>query len=487
MIFLKELFLQAFPDLADCDSVPNFPIRGIECDSRKVEKDFLFVAVSGVKKDGAQFIDEAVSRGARVIVGEKSRDFPGGVSFVTVAQSRLALAQLAAAYYGHPSQQMKMIGITGTNGKTTSSFLIEHLLMKANKKTGVIGTVNYRYGGRVIPAVETTPGALRIQEMLCQMQKDGCEVVAMEVSSHALDQHRVSAVDFDAALFTNLSQDHLDYHGTLEHYFECKSRLFLELDADRVSILNADDTWAMKLREKTASRILTYGIHAPADFKAQNIRSNGDFTFFKLAVQGKVFSVELPLIGLHNVYNFLGSLATVSCLGADVERAVRAVRDFKGVPGRLEAVKCGQDFSVFIDFAHTPDGLENLLRSLLPCKKNRLIVVFGCGGERDKTKRPEMGRIASRTCDFVYVTSDNPRSEDPKTIAQEVQSGFPKNFKKFAVVLDRKKAVRQALLSARTGDIVVLAGKGHETVQVVGDQHFPYSERAEAERVLRGG
>lgn len=486
MISTKELFRLACLDGIDTEAVPNVSIHGIDCDSRKVEKDFLFVAVNGAKKDGAQFIDEAVFRGASVIVAEKTQCVPKGVSLISVVESRSALARLAAAYYGYPSRKMKMIGITGTNGKTTSSFLIEHLLAKQNKKVGVIGTVNYRYDGKKIPAIETTPGPLRIQEILSQMRESRCEFVAMEVSSHALDQHRVEGIDFETALFTNLTQDHLDYHGTLERYFECKSRLFVGLGMKSHAALNANDSWAMKLSGKISCPIVTYGIEVSADFQAHNIRPSGNATLLDVVYRNRRFSAELPLIGLHNVANFIGSLAVVSCLGVDVQQAIASVRDFRGVPGRLESVKCGQDFSVFIDFAHTPDGLENLLKSLLPYRKNKLTVVFGCGGDRDKTKRPQMGRIAAEYCDFVIVTSDNPRSEDPQTIAEEVQSGFPKDFRKFSVMVDRKKAIRQALLSARAGDIVVLAGKGHETVQVVGDKNLPHSEREEAERVLGG-
>ncbi len=486
MISLRELFRQAFPDFSNTLSFPDSPIRGVACDSRKVEKDFLFVAIRGVKKNGYAFIDEAISRGAVAIVGEEEENVSTQLPFIPVPESRQALARLAGAYYGHPSRGMTMVGITGTNGKTTSTFLIEHLLAKENQKVGVIGTVNIRFGTQSIPAVETTPGPLQVQRVLAQMREQACRYVVMETSSHALDQHRVGGIDFDAALFTNLTQDHLDYHETLERYFDCKSRLFLGLRSDKTAVLNQDDPWAMKLKDRVSCKVVTYGVQQEAMFRAQGIQYKRGSTAFELSWNQKKVWVEVPLIGLHNIYNFLGSLAVVASLGFSVEKAVHNIRDFTGVPGRLEAVSMGQAFSVFIDFAHTPDGLTNVLSALLPYKKNRLMVVFGCGGERDKTKRPQMGRIAASFCDFVYLTSDNPRSEDARTIAEEIQSGFPPDFKKYVVVLDRKKAVRQVLLSAKGEDIVVLAGKGHESTQIIAGESFPYNDREEAERVLRG-
>lgn len=486
MISLRELCRQAFPDFPKTFSFPDSPVRGLACDSRKVEKDFLFVAIRGVKKNGYAFIEEAVSRGAVAIVGEESENVSTHLPFIPVPESRLALAQLAGVYYGHPSRDMTMVGITGTNGKTTSTFLIEHLLSKENQKVGVIGTVNIRFDGQSIPAVETTPGPLQVQRVLAQMREHSCRFVVMEASSHALDQNRVGGIDFDTALFTNLTQDHLDYHGTLERYFDCKSRLFLGLGPDKTAVLNADDPWAMSLKDRVSCKVVTYGVEQKADFQARSIQCKRDSTVFELSWNQKKIGVEIPLIGLHNVYNFLGSLAVVASLGFGVERAIHGIRDFKGVPGRLEAVQMGQSFSVFIDFAHTPDGLANVLTALLPYKKGRLVVVFGCGGERDKTKRPQMGRIAASFCDFVIITSDNPRSEDARIIAEEVRSGFPPDFKKYAIVLDRKKAVRQALLSARKDDVVVLAGKGHENTQIIGRESFPYNDREEVERVLSG-
>ncbi len=486
MISLKDLLSQTYPEFLNDSRLSDVPVRGVECDSRKVEKGFLFVAVRGVKEDGHAFIREAVERGAVAVVGEERQTLASEVPFILVPECRTAMARLACAFYKNPSNDLKVIGVTGTNGKTTSSFLVEHLLRQRQKRVGVLGTVHYRFENHVIPAKETTPGALRIQQILAEMRSGGCEYVVMEVSSHALHQQRVGGIQFEAALFTNLTQDHLDYHGTMEEYFQAKSRLFLDLLPEKTSLLNRDDAWAQKLEKKVSSRKVTYAVHHEADLRAQEIEYKQSRTAFKLLFQGQAIPIESPLIGLHNVYNVLGAFATMSVLGFDLKNTAEHLRSFSGVPGRLESVDCGQNFLVFVDFAHTPDGLQNVLSSLKPYRKNKLIVVFGCGGDRDKNKRPKMGKIAAEFSDFVYVTSDNPRSENPADIAREVQAGFPPNFKNYVVVLDRKKAIRQALLSARESDMVLLAGKGHETTQVISDRVLPFNDREEAERVLNG-
>ncbi len=485
----KELFIQAFPeDPSIGRDLPNFLVAGLDCDSRAVGKDFVFVAIRGVKQDGAAFSAEAADRGARVIVTESPalEAGNGDLRVVHVDDSRLAVARLAAVYFGHPSRALKAVGLTGTNGKTTSAYLLEHLLGAKGKKTGVIGTISTRYGQAEIPAAETTPGPLKIQKILSEMVRASCEYAVMEVSSHALDQKRTEGVSFVSALFTNLTQDHLDYHGTLENYFESKAKLFLGLGSGAASVLNADDPWNMKLKSRLLSKVLTYGIRNSADLRVENIRWENASTRFDLLWSGKILKGVSPLVGLHNVYNVLGALAVMQSLGFDPENSLKNLPTFPGVPGRLEKVDLGQDFRVFIDFAHTPDGLENVLGSLMPYKSGKLILVFGCGGDRDRGKRPKMAAIASRFCEQVYVTSDNPRSEDPREIAREICAGFPENFKRFAVVPDRHQALRQALMAARKGDIVLLAGKGHERTQVLKDCVIPFSDREEAEKVLSG-
>ncbi len=486
MITLRRLFLAAYPDYPGASTLPDIPLAGVECDSRKIEKGYLFIAVRGKNLDGGTFIEEAACRGAAAIVAEpQGRDFPS-VRLLEVPDSREAVTRLASAFYDYPTQGMKVVGITGTNGKTTTAYLLEHLLLKKQPAVGVIGTVNHRYAGVEFPALETTPGPLKLQEIFSKMRSGGCAYALMEVSSHALDQNRVGGIDFAAAIFTNLTQDHLDYHGTMEHYFGCKAKLFLGLSPESYAILNGDDTWAAKLIPILRAKVRTIGFGEGSEFRAVNKQRRNDRTCFDLAFGERIFQVDLPLIGTHNVYNVLGAIAAFHALGFSIEEAAASLHDFPGVPGRLESLREGQDFAVLVDFAHTPAGLENVLRSLETDRKGRLILVFGCGGERDRSKRSQMASIAAQHADMVYVTSDNPRSEDPKAIAREICAGFPKDFKNFTVVLDRRKAIRQALLDARSGDIVLLAGKGHERSQIIGNEKFPFNDREEAERVLRG-
>ena len=483
---LRQLMLDAFPDHPAPDSLPDVPVSGLECDSRKIERGFVFVALRGAKLDGNAFIGEAARRGASAVIADAVPDSPTGVPVVSVPDSREAAARLASAFYGHPSKRLKIVGVTGTNGKTTTTYLAEFLLDQHQKKPGVIGTVSYRYAGVETPAVETTPGPLDLQRLFSAMVQSGCESAVMEVSSHALDQHRVGGIDFTAAVFTNLTQDHLDYHGSMQAYFESKAKLFSGLSSGSTAVLNCDDAWSAKLAGLTAARVLTFGIERDADLRALSLRRNADSMDFELVHRGRRTAVSLPLIGRHNVYNALAALGVCEALGVPVEEAARSLRAFPGVPGRLEAVRCGQPFTVLVDFAHTPDGLENVLQALAEHRQKKLFVVFGCGGDRDRTKRPKMAAIAAQWADFVYVTSDNPRSEKPQAIADEICAGFPSGFRNRTVVLDRRKAIRQALLAARAGDIVLLAGKGHERAQIIGDQALPFSDREEAEKVLNG-
>jgi len=408
------------------------------------------------------------------------------VPVIQVKDARAALAILASVFYGKPSSKIRVIGITGTNGKTTCSYLLEHLLKALNQKVGVIGTINYRYGQKVIPATQTTPGPLQLQKILSQMQQSGCSHAILEVSSHALHQKRTQGIDFEVGLFTNLTQDHLDYHDTLENYFEAKSQLFKNLASDKTSVINMDNPWVSQLAEAVRSRVLTYGIEKPAKLQARVLELGLENTHLLISHGSVKIDVRVPLGGLHNIYNVLGSLAVMISLGFNLKECCRSLTSFSGVPGRLESVRCGQNFLVFVDYAHTPDGLENVLSSLATYKTKRMITIFGCGGDRDRDKRSKMGRVAGRFSDFIYITSDNPRSEDPKKIAGEIQAGLPDEYRNVAIVPDRRKAIRQALLAAKDGDIVLLAGKGHETTQVIGKESLPFSDREEVRRVLNG-
>jgi UDP-N-acetylmuramoyl-L-alanyl-D-glutamate--2,6-diaminopimelate ligase len=486
MKLLRQLVLSAYPDYAAPLEIPEIPIHGIECDSRKVEKDFMFIAVRGAKEDGRKYLSEAVARGASAIVMDSKPENPVSVPVVQLPESREAVSRLSGVFYDQPSQQMKMVGITGTNGKTTTAYLLEHILRSQMIASGVFGTINYRFGSVVIPAVETTPGPLKLQQILSQMRAAACQVVAMEVSSHALDQDRVKGIVFKTAVFTNLTQDHLDYHGDLETYFQAKAKLFTSLPASSFAVINVDDAWGRRLVKMTQAQVLTFGINNDADHRALSVQKKFGETVVELTYGGQKALLTLPMMGAHNIYNALGAIAAAGTLGVSYEKAIQSLQSFPGVPGRLETISGGQDFAVLVDFAHTPDGLLNVLKSLQEYRKNKLILVFGCGGDRDRAKRPQMAAIAAQFCDEVIITSDNPRSENPGQIAQEISAGFPASFKAYQIALDRRKAIRLALLKARTGDIVLLAGKGHERVQVIGAESLPFSDKEEAAKVLSG-
>jgi UDP-N-acetylmuramoyl-L-alanyl-D-glutamate--2,6-diaminopimelate ligase len=486
MMSLKSFVADALPDWKGVAALPEISIEGIECDSRGVKKGFLFFAIPGVKLDGSAFVTEALSKGAAAVVAARPVECPAGIPSLIVPEPRAALARIAASFYGRPSERMRAVGITGTNGKTTISYLLEHIFSRQGQSTGVFGTVSTRFAGREIPAGETTPGPLKIQPLLAEMAAAGVKFAVMEVSSHALDQHRVDGIRFETAIFTNLTRDHLDYHKTFENYFEAKSKLFTGLAPSQVAVINIDDEWGRKLVPMTRAKVFAYGIDSRCDFRAENIEWHVDSTRFILTHGKEKLAVESPLVGRHNVYNVLAALAAASALGLDLKKASAGLKGFAGVPGRLERVPCEQGFLVFVDYAHTPDGLENVLGALKPYAKKKLISVFGCGGERDKAKRPQMGRIAAQYSDKVIITSDNPRSEDPKVIAAEIRAGVPEDFKGCEIMIDRHKAIRHALMQAKPGDIVLLAGKGHETTQVTREGVFQFSDRLEAEKVLSG-
>lgn len=480
---LRQLIREALPGGLSPEGVPDISFNALSCDSRTINPGDVFIALRGARDDGSRHIEDALRRGAVAVLGEEAPSVPPSVPFIPITDGRRTVARLASWYYDDPAKDLIMVGVTGTNGKTTTTYLLEHLWRKKGFTPGVIGTVGTRFGAREIPATETTPGPLKLQETLDRMRKAGCGHVAMEVSSHALDQRRTDGIAFAAAIFTNLTQDHLDYHRTMEAYFDAKARLFEELPVGASAVLNLADPWGAKLRERTRARIVTYGSEE-ADFRAADVRDTPEGTSFRLEHPKGQVLVRIPLHGSFNVMNVLGAVSCAAQLGMLADEAALALSDFPGVPGRMESVRLGQDFTVLIDFAHTPDGLENVLRAAKG--PGRLLLVFGCGGDRDRTKRPLMAAIAARYADQVIITSDNPRSEDPKEIAREICLGFPKDFDRYRVVIDRRKAIREALLSARPGDRVILAGKGHERSQVIGTEAIPFSDRDEAERVLNG-
>jgi UDP-N-acetylmuramoyl-L-alanyl-D-glutamate--2,6-diaminopimelate ligase len=464
----------------------DFQVKGISCNSREVRKDFIFVAIKGNRQDGNLFIDEAIRRGARVIVASSqpsAASAKSGASFIAVKDVRQALADLATEFYGNPSQKFKVVGITGTNGKTTIAYLLEALLKETGFSVGVIGTINYRFGNRVFPSHNTTPGPLQLQPLLAQMCKGNIDYVAMEVSSHALDQQRTEGINFHSAIFTNLTQDHLDYHKTLENYFKSKARLFRHLDKEAFAVINNDDKYARFIKGLTEARIITYGIDRDADVHAEKIRLDSYGTEFKVATAKGDITLRSHLIGRHNIYNILAVVSWALKEGIALSLIKAGMENFSLVPGRLERIRNDRGFSVFVDYAHTEDALKNVITALREVYKKKIIVVFGCGGERDKTKRPKMGRTVTELADYAIITSDNPRSEGPLTIIEDIKRGIRK--KNFCVVLERRAAIKESISLARKGDVVLVAGKGHEAYQILKSEILPFDDREVVRECLK--
>ena len=474
-----------FSDLSGA-SLPgslDVEVEALECDSRKVTPGACFVAVPGVNVDGYLFIPDAIRNGAGVIIAEKEADVPGDVLFVRVDDARKAIAELASRWNAHPSRTVRCVGITGTNGKTTTAFLLRHILDFCDHPAGLMGTVEYAVGAERREASTTTPEPLEIHALLSEMLRSGMTHAVMEVSSHALDQRRTHGIPFDAAIFTNLTHDHLDYHGTMGNYLEAKLKLFRGLSRQAAAIINRDASCAKQVvAEGSRARVFTYAIDRPADFRARITEMTVDGTRFHLEDPHTHRDVSIRLAGRHNVYNVLAAVATAHALGLGDDRVIAALDAFDGVPGRLERV-ASQPCSVFVDYAHTDDALANVLDCLARLTDGRLIVVFGCGGDRDRTKRPKMGRVAEKCADVAVVTSDNPRSESPQAIVDEILAGMA-NPGNAHVVLGRREAIGRALSLARPGDCVLIAGKGHEPYQVFADHTIQFDDRVTARELV---
>lgn len=472
----------------------NQTFTGVQSDSRKVGPGDLFLCVRGLVVDGHRFAAKAVEQGAAALVVEEP--LPLDVPMLVVKDVRFAMAVIASRFYGYPSREMKVIGVTGTNGKTTTTYILEKILTDRGLRTGLMGTVRMRIGEEEFPAENTTQEALELQRNFRRMRDVGTDYCLMEVSSHALDLGRVKSVRFRTALFTNLTQDHLDYHKTMEDYRSAKgllfSRLGNELPGDpeerSYAVLNADDPASAYYAKQTAVEVLTYGIDNPSDVRAENIRITAKGTSFRLVTYLGETDVHLKLVGKFNVYNALGAVAVSLLEGVSLEQVKESLEGMLPVEGRMEAVDEGQDFLVLVDYAHTPDGLENALAAVKEVAEGRVITVFGCGGDRDRTKRPKMGRIAARYSDYVLVTSDNPRSEDPEAILKDIEpgvldAGLPEE--KYAMIADRRTAIQKAIEMASPKDVVLIAGKGHETYQLIKGATLHFDDREEARIALR--
>jgi UDP-N-acetylmuramoyl-L-alanyl-D-glutamate--2,6-diaminopimelate ligase len=458
-------------------------ISGIVYDSRRVMPGALFVALHGEHVDGAAYIEDAIQRGAAAVVSQTPCAFGGSFPCVQVADARLALAQIAGTFYEHPGRRLCMVGITGTNGKTTVGFMMRDIFKAAGRRPGLLGTVRYEIGDRVLPAARTTPEAPDIQSMLTQMERSGCDSAVMEVSSHALAQHRVHGILFDAAVFTNLTQDHLDYHGTLEAYFEVKTRLFSQVRG--AAVINLDDPWGRRLLEKTKalSGCISYGFEEGAAVRGFNPVSDENGVRMRVESPWGSTDITLPLIGRFNLHNALAAFAAAGALGIPVETVATALGGMESVPGRLEAIPNKKGKRVFVDYAHTDDALCNVLETLREITPGKLIAVFGCGGNRDRTKRALMGRVASRLADYSIITNDNPRREIPEKIAADITAGFDSE-RKVEIILDRKAAIARGLELTGRKDTLLVAGKGHETYQEFDGAIVPFDDREAVREAL---
>jgi len=462
-------------------------IAGLADDSRKVVSGGVFVAVRGHLVDGHEYIDKAIQAGASVIVAETKPAEGYQGTWIQVGQSRDALAIIADLYVGSPSADLNIIGITGTNGKTTIAYLVHSILKQVQHRAGMIGTVAVDDGLTSEPATHTTPGALELQSLLGRMRDNGCNGVAMEVSSHGLEQGRTKGVQFKVGVFTNLTQDHLDYHGTMEHYFNAKKILFSNMaaaDPKGVAVINGDDRWGVELLNSFEGRlkVISYGFGSNNDFQAGRIKQTAKGMEFQLEAKGKSFLIRLPMIGRFNVFNTLAALAAVNGIGVSLRDAVAALRDITGVPGRLELAGVKNGAAVFVDYAHTPDAIQNVCRTLRELEPKRLITVFGCGGDRDRGKRAPMARAAEKESTICIVTSDNPRGEDPATIISDVEKGF--SSKNYHCISDRKAAIRAAIELSGPEDIVLVAGKGHEDYQIFKDETVTFDDRVEVRKAI---
>ena len=489
---VRELLMAslATPSEASLDR----PCTGVTHDSREVVPGMVFVALRGLSADGVSYAGQAVKAGAVAIVAESPSPGDIGVPWIAVANARLALAALADSFFGHPSGQMQVVGITGTNGKTTTSYLVRSIFEAAGVKSGLLGTVAYRIGDKTIEATRTTPEPPAVQGLMREMVTAGCGACVMEVSSHALALHRVDRVEFAAGVFTNLTRDHLDFHADMEDYFSAKRRLFEMLPPGAPSVVNVDDPRGQSLAD-SMRRPVTYGINRPADVSPGELSfSLGGLRFDARTPRGAV-RVESSMLGRPNAYNILAAVAVTSALDVPVAAIEAGIRELPGVPGRFQVASTSDDdVAVIVDYAHTDDALRNLLETARPMATRRLITVFGAGGDRDRTKRPLMGMVAARLSDVVVITSDNPRSEDPVRIIDEVKRGAEAEVRasgaELVTIVDREAAIVDAVTRALAGDVVLIAGKGHENYQEIGRQKLPFDDVAMARKALsmrRGG
>jgi len=456
-------------------------IQGIAYDSRKVIPEGVFCAISGSKQNGLDFLPQAYEKGVKLIVAEEMPLVQKeNVSYAIVKSSRLALSQMSANWFGHPEHKLHIVGVTGTNGKTTTTKLIKWLWEYFGQKSGLLGTINNMAGGKVINSTHTTPESLELFEILDTMRDEDCRNIVMEVSSHALDQGRTANIGFAGAIFTNLTQDHLDYHGTMEEYMNAKLKLFRGLSADAYAVINADDPAAVHFINACSCRVFTYGMKKDAVLGIGDYHIDASGTSFEVCYEGKNYKLHTPLTGRFNIYNTAAAAAAALAEGMQMEAIIECLSYSPQVSGRFEKVDAGQEFMVIVDYAHTPDGLQNVLSTARELQPARLIAVFGCGGDRDKTKRPIMGAIGAELADYCIITSDNPRTEDPDSIVEMVAEGVREKDCEYEIIVSRREAIRRAVNIAEKNDVIVIAGKGHEDYQIIGTEKIHFDDREEA-------
>lgn len=472
----------------------NKMIKVITHDSRDVMPGALFICLTGAKVDGHDYIHQAFAAGAAAVLVEKTVSAPAGLTVIQVNNTRDAMQAVVPYFFDYPARKLRMVGVTGTNGKTTTTYLIRSILQAAGYKVGVIGTIQTLIGDRILPVKNTTPDVVELQKTLAEMVSSSMDYVIMEVSSHALALNRVAGSEFDIGVFTNITRDHLDFHITFDNYIDAKAELFRMLErsdnhkSNKAAVINIDDEAGKVMLKNTKCRAITYSVNQSADIKAQDIHVFATGSKFSLISEFGKLALDLKITGVFNVYNVMAAIGVAFAEGIAVNIIQQALEDFVSVPGRFELVDAGQPFSVIVDYAHTPDGLENILKTAQQFAKQRIIVVFGCGGDRDRTKRPIMGKITAEMADVVIATSDNPRSEDPEFILSEIEVGIKQGLtsnKQYEKIVDRRQAINRALTMANPEDVVIIAGKGHETYQILKDKTISFDDKEIALQFLR--
>ncbi|PAB58824.1 UDP-N-acetylmuramoyl-L-alanyl-D-glutamate--2,6-diaminopimelate ligase [Anaeromicrobium sediminis] len=473
-------------DVIDTSGDLNVEINNICYDSRNIKEGDLFVCVKGFKVDGHKYIDSVIKKGAKALVVEDEVNLEG-VTLVKVSNSRKAMARIGANFYGNPTNQMEVIGITGTNGKTTITYLINSILDNKNVKSGIIGTICHKILNREYKANNTTPEAFELQKMFKEMKNADVDVAIMEVSSHSIELNRVDSINFSIGIFTNLTKDHLDYHEDMNNYYEAKKKLFFM--TNKANIINVDDPYGKKLVEELESthiETITYGIDNECDIKAENMSITPKGASFTLVTPKFSGEIKLNTPGKFSIYNGLAAASAAYILGYSFKDIKEGLENNKGVSGRFEKVENSKGYNVIVDYSHTPDSLENALMTAKEFSKGKIITVFGCGGDRDRTKRPMMGNIAGKLSDYVVITSDNPRSEEPNSILDHIEKGIIETNCEYKKIVDRKEGIREAIKMAKKDDVVLIAGKGHETYQILGDKTIDFDDRLVAKAIIEG-